>query len=400
MPEIDLDFEFLQNDFAGSTLKQWIWCLLIMVLGLLLSKLMYQICSWVAKHITARTKTLIDDELVEEAKRPFIFLIILLTFYVGLHRLTLAPSFSEVVNVVYIGLMTINATWFLSSVINVLMDKLVKPLLEKKKVDNSIGNLIHTILRYVIWGVGIVIALDNMGYDITAMIAGLGIGGLALAMAAQDSVSNFFGGFTIMTDHPFNIKDRIRIGGIDGTVENIGLRSFRIRTLDGTQVVIPNSQAVSQVIENVSAEPSRKVKLELGLTYDTTPEQMQRAMDILVEIGKENKNVQDTCQAYFNNYGDFSLGILFVYYIKKYRVFTKDEEEKCKEEAEKNRKKTGMSIEIELKKIRKKWLKANDPLQVQTEVNMEILKRFNAEGLNFAFPTQTLYTIQNNEAEA
>ncbi|MDO4461287.1 MAG: mechanosensitive ion channel family protein [Bacteroidia bacterium] len=346
------EFDILKNVFWGSTLNQWMWCIIIITAGFLLSKLIYRICGWITTFITRRTETTFDDKIVEHAKHPFMFMVILISFYVGLHRLTIGESASAVINKIYVGLMTINVTWFISGIVHAFMNEVVR---KKTSIDTHILNVVHKTLIYVVWGMGVVIALTNVGYDVSAMIAGLGIGGLALAMAAQDSVSNFFGGFTIFTDHPFKVGDRIRIGGNDGTVFEIGIRSFRMRTLDGTVIIIPNSQAVSQVIENISNEPTRKIKLQLGLTYDTTPEQMQKAMKILDQIGLDNDEITNDGNATFNSFGDFSLNILFVYYIKK----------------------------------------GSDVFRVQNDVNMEILKRFNAEGLNFAFPTQTVYTINN-----
>jgi MscS family membrane protein len=199
---------------------------------------------------------------------------------------------------------------------------------------------------------GIIIGMDNLGIDITAMIAGLGIGGLALALAAQDMVKNIFGGIMIFIDKPFKIGDRIQINGFDGTVEEVGLRSTRVRTLEGRLLIINNSTFSDNTVVNVSAEHTRKVVLNLGMTYDTTPEQMQQSMDILKQIIIEHEilDIEETSIG-FNAFGDFSLGILFIYRIKK--------------EA--------------------------DILGTQTDINLEILKRFNAEGLEFAFPTQTVF---------
>lgn len=358
MSELDslslLEFEALDTNFAGSTLNQWMWCIIFISIGLFLSKLIYKLFSIITLKFTQRTKTQIDDKLVEHAKHPFIFMVVLIAFYIGLHRLSLKEEFFSVLDNLYVGLMTINVTWFLSGVVHVIMDEVVK---KKVNIELHILNVLHRVLVYVVWGMGIVIALNNVGYDVSAMIAGLGIGGLALAMAAQDSVSNFFGGFTIYKDHPFKVGDRIRIGGNVGDVFEIGLRSFRMKTLDGTVVVIPNSQAVSQVIENISNEAARKIKLQLGLTYDTTPEQMRKAIEILNDLKKQHDDIiTEEGSATFNSYGDFSLNILFIYYIRKNR----------------------------------------DYFAVQSDINMAILEKFNEAGLNFAFPTQTIYTVANS----
>ena len=129
--------------------------------------------------------------------------------------------------------------------------------------DNTLDDQLLPIVRkgtkFSLWAVGIIVALNNAGYDVGALIAGLGIGGLALAMAARDTVSNVFGGFTIFTDRPFTLNDRIKVSGFDGTVDEIGIRSTRLRTLAGTLVTIPNSTFSGSAVENSSAEPSRGV---------------------------------------------------------------------------------------------------------------------------------------------
>jgi len=193
-----------------------------------------------------------------------------------------------------------------------------------------------------------------------AVLAGLGIGGLALAMAAKDTVSNIFGGFTIFTDRPFSLNDRVKVAGFDGTITEIGIRSTRLRTLAGTEVTIPNSTFSGSAVENVSAEPSRKVVVNLGLTYDTTPEGMEQAMAILRSVAEADEDLEENVLISFNAFGDFALNILFIYYITK----------------------------------------GADILSVQTRLNLEILRRFNAAELEFAFPTQTLYTIQQETTAA
>jgi MscS family membrane protein len=183
------------------------------------------------------------------------------------------------------------------------------------------------------------------------MIAGLGIGGLALALAAQDSVKNIFAGIMIFLDKPFRLNDRIQINGHDGSVEEVGLRSTRIRTLEGRIVTIPNCTFTDNSVINVTSQPALKVKLNLGLTYDTDEKDMQKAINLLEEIVKDEPQIKDDFVAGFNGFGDFSLNILFIYYVKP----------------------------------EGHWL------DTQTLVNKEILRRFNKEGLEFAFPTQTIY---------
>ncbi|MBN4082086.1 mechanosensitive ion channel, partial [bacterium AH-315-B15] len=159
----------------------------------------------------------------------------------------------------------------------------------------------------------------------------------------------------VFADKPFQQGERIKVDGIDGTVEEIGIRSTRLRTLEGRLVTIPNATFSGGTVENVDREPSRKVPLALGLTYDTSPDQMKQAMQILEDISTDhNDKIEDEPSIGFNAFGDFSLGLLYIYFIRK----------------------------------------GQDNLGVQTTINMEILTRFNEAGLDMAFPTQTIINQQ------
>ena len=177
------------------------------------------------------------------------------------------------------------------------------------------------------------------------------MGGLAFALAAKDSISNLFAGFTIFTDKPFKLKDRIIIDGYDGVVEEIGIRSTRIRLLNGRLVTMPNSNLVNDAVVNISSEPSRKITMDLGLVYDTSYKEMKRAEEILQEISEENPDVEK-CITAFTTFGDFALTIRYIYYIRK----------------------------------------GADIFGTMDAVNMEILRRFEEEKLEFAYPTQMIYT--------
>ncbi len=169
------------------------------------------------------------------------------------------------------------------------------PIAEKSEndLDDQLMPILQKGTKLAVWSIGIIVALNNAGYDVGALIAGLGIGGLALAMVAKDTASNVFGGFTIFSDRPFKLHDRVKVAGFDGTVIDIGVRSTRLNTLEDRVVTIPNSTFADSAVENVSLEPSRKVVLNLGLVYDTTPEQMRRAMTILKDLAAANEAAEE-----------------------------------------------------------------------------------------------------------
>ena len=267
------------------------------------------------------------------------------------------PYWENLVHHIFGFLLIVNITWLVVRLLDALIEEYVVPLAENTKsdLDDQLLPIFRKGMKVIIWSLGIIMGLNNAGYDVGAIIAGLGIGGLAFALAAQDTVKNFFGGIMIFADKPFQIGDRILIGDIDGFVKEIGIRSTRIETLAGRIVTVPNSKFSDDSVENIDTEPTRKVVLNLGLTYDTSAEKIDRAMALLKEIAADHKDkIDENVLVSFNAFGDFSLGILFIYYIKK--------------EA--------------------------DILDTQSAINLDILRRFGEEGLEMAFPTQTIYHQQ------
>ncbi len=348
--------DFLAKEFYHNNIADWGISLLIILGAIIAGKVLYWFFGNVIKKLTSKTKTKIDDIIIDMIEEPVVLALAIVGLWYGLHRLSFPEGWYEWLGKVYHILIAVNITWLVARLVNAIIEEYIVPLTKKTEsdFDDQIIPVIQKGLRSVIWALGIIVALNNAGYDVTALIAGLGIGGLALAMAAKDSVSNIFGGLMIFTDKPFKVGDRIRINGFDGTISEVGLRTSRMRTLDGTLVTIPNSQFTGNMVENVSAEPSRKVVLNLGLTYDMTAENMEKGIELLKEIGANCNDVEDEFLVSFNAFGDFSLGILFIYYIKK----------------------------------------ESDILETQTIINIEILKKFGENGLDMAFPTQTIHTIK------
>jgi len=347
--------EFLAKEFYHNTILSWGISFLIIVGAIILGKVLFWIFGNIVKKITAKTKSKIDDIIVDMIEEPVVLALTIAGLWFGLHRLDFSEGWYIWMGKVYHILITINVTWLVARLVDAVIEEYVVPLTEKTEsdLDDQIIPIVRKGLRSSIWILGVIVALNNAGYDVGALIAGLGIGGLALAMAAKDSVSNIFGGVMIFTDKPFKVGDRIKINGFDGTIVEVGIRTSRMRTLEGRLVTIPNSQFTGNMVENVSEEPTRKVVLNLGLTYDMTAEQMEKGIALLKEISANNNDIEDDVLVSFNSFGDFSLGILFIYYIKK----------------------------------------DSDILDTQTAMNLEILKQFNANGLEMAFPTQTIYNI-------
>ena len=344
---------YLNQEIFGNPIEKWLIALGILLGSFVLVKVIYWMFSNIFQKITSKTKNKLDDKLLRTLQKPITFLIIALAYLYAVKFLNFTSNTESILlNIAYLFIAVV-LTSIISRIIDAVISEVVLPFSEKSETsfDNHLIPVIQKAVRAIVWSLGIVIGLDNIGFDITAMIAGLGIGGLALALAAQDSVKNIFAGIMIFLDKPFKIKDRIKIDGHDGVVEEVGLRSTRIRTLEGRIVTIPNCTFTDNSVINVTSQPALKVRINLGLTYDTTEEDMQKAIDILKDIVKNQDAITDDYAAGFNGFGDFSLNILFMYYVRP----------------------------------ESHWL------NTQTLVNKEVLKRFNEQGLEFAFPTQTIF---------
>jgi len=350
--------EFLEKTFYNNTLYQWGVSLLIVLGFVIFAKIIFWIFKKIVRKATAKTQTKLDDLLIDMIEEPVVVFVVLMGLLLAFQQLVFPDWLDDWLTKAMHVAITVNFTWLVARTIDTIIKEYLAPMVaaSDNQLDDQILPLARKGIRSIIWALGILLALNNAGYNVGALLAGLGIGGIALAMAAKDTVANMFGGLTIFVDKPFKIKDRIKIGGFDGIVEEIGIRSSRIRTLEGRLVTIPNHKFTDSFVENVSSEPNRKVSLNLGLTYDTPPEKMELAMKILNNIHANDPGLGDNIWLVFDSFGDFSLGINFVYYI----------------------------------------LPGQDKTEVMSRVHLNILKQFNEAGLEFAFPTQTIYTHKEN----
>ncbi len=338
-------------------MEDWLISLAIVGGTIVVAKLTYWSISIILRSITSRTQTKLDDLIIAKLERPAILGIILIGLYYATERLHFAEKVDLYIHRAFVFLIAINVTWFIVRVVDALIEEYLKPY--SKRDDNELNDqmilLIERGANLVLWTVGLILGLNNAGFDVGALIAGLGIGGLALALAAQDTVKNIFGGVMIFLDKPFEIGDRILINSYDGFVEYIGIRSTRLRTLEGRIVTLPNAQFSDSPIENVTLEPSRRIIIILGLVYDTPPEKLDEAISILKDISAQSPLlIRDQSVVFFESFNASSLDIKFVYFIR-----------------------SGENI-----------------MATQTEINKQILARFNNAGLQFAFPTRTVYNKQ------
>lgn len=347
--------EILTKMYLDNTLYSYLLFLACIAGSVIIGKILYWTIQNFFKKYAKKTKNQLDDILVDMSEKPAIFYIILLGINIGMKFLRF-PNYPKIPiyynHLMYLAVVFITA-WFISRLIRAIIDTYVKPLTAKTTTDLDdhlipILSKLVNISAFVIAGI---MALQHFGQEIGPLLAGLGIGGLAFALAAKDLLSNLFGSITIIFDKPFKVGQRIKIDGFDGTVKEINLRTTQIKTLEGRILYVPNAKFTDNVVENVSKEWARKVKFNIGMTYDTDVKGMKKAKKILIDVIKKQKGVNpDKINIAFTEFGDFSKNILVIYWIT-------DE---------------------------------NRLFEIKDEVNMKIMEQFDKAKLNMAFPTQTI----------
>ena len=255
--------------------------------------------------------------------------------------------------------------WFLYLLVSLIDARLLRwSSATESNIDDMIAPLIGKTLRVFIAIIGIIMVMQNLtGVQIGPLLASLGIGGLAIALAAKDTIANFFGTLTILFDKPFQVGERIVIEGFDGTVESVGFRSTRIRLLTGHLVTIPNEKVVNSTVENIGKRPNIRWLANIGITYDTPPEKVQEAVDILRSIVDNHEGMHPDFppRVHFNGFNDWSLNINVVlwYHPADWWSF-------------------------------QAWLQ---------NTCLEIMHRFEASGIDFAFPSRTVYLANDDSRQ-
>lgn len=350
----------LENVFLGNSLQEWGISFLIVLGAVVITQLISVFSKRVVKPLTVRTHNRLDDVLYYALESPLLFGIMLLGIWIAIQRLITPDNVATTVDNVYRILIVLNITWVFARLLTGLLDTYWG-----KRGNNDAARMmpvVNRMLLALVWIIGIVMALSNVGVNISALLGTLGIGGIAFALAAQDTVKNVFGAFTIFTDKPFTIGDTIRVDSFEGTIVDVGMRSTKMMDYNKRIITFPNYKMTDASVINISSEPMRRVVMKLGLTYDTTPEKMEQALELLRAIPKRVDKVSTKngfVLANFTDYADSALVITFTFFIEK-----------------------GGNIQ-----------------KVTSDMNMEILKDFNHAGLNFAYPSQTLY-IQNEAMAA
>jgi MscS family membrane protein len=354
---------WLQTTFWGNPLWQYVASMIYLLLAFYVSQLLDFIIRARVKKWAEKTETKFDDYLIELAHGPIKVVSFVILLHIGLQIFSWPDWFnvylSKALTIVVAASITYVALKFVDILLSYWRDRAAEA---DKGLNQQIYPVVRKTAKIFIVVVAVLVTSQNLGINITGILASFSVGALAVGLAAQDTLANLFGAVAIYLDRPFRIGDRIKLeGGVDGMVETIGLRSTQVRSLDGFLITIPNKTMGNATITNIAQRPNIKTVLNIGLVYNTTAAQLQQAVGILEGIFRPHPMTEKVLVT-FNQFADSSLNIEVVHWWK-----TTD-------------------YELYLKGLQ--------------SFNLAIKERFAAAGLEMAYPTQTVYLKQDGQNDS
>jgi small-conductance mechanosensitive channel len=320
------------------------------------------IFGWIIYHIFERyftkwakkTKTSLDDEILANIKKPIYFLVMLIGAYYGLEFLSILEPYSTELTFTFSIVEILLVAFIITRVVNVVITWYGKKR-SQKKMSEHILFVFKKIINAVVYLLTFLVILYVLKIDLSGIVLGMGVGGIAIAFALQNVLSDAFSAFSIYFDKPFEIGDYIVVGEYSGTVTKIGIKSTRVQLLQGEELVLSNSVLTTSSVRNFKKMRKRRISFSFGVIYDTPTNKLKKIPDIIRDIINHEKleYVDKLDRVHFTEFGDFSLNFEIIYYLK-----TKD------------------------------YVKYRD---TQQEINFSIKEAFEKEGIEMAFPTQTIF---------
>ena len=347
-----MKLDFLSLEFAGNQLNSYLIAAVILCSSIVLIKILKRSTFKSLRKWAAKTENIYDDAIVGIIERDLIPIAYIASLYLAVGNLVLHPILDSTIEVMVVIISTIFAIRLFSAMAEYII-KIYWLNYQPNNVnlEQSINALIPA-LRITIWLIGVVFLLDNLGFDISAVVASLGIGGVAIALASQGVLQDLFSYFSILLDRPFELGDFIIVGDYLGTVEYVGIKTTRLRSINGEQIIVSNSDLVSSRIRNCKRMRQRRIVLKFGLVYETSVEKLAQIPSLIHEIIEATNNAHCD-RAHFSGYGEYSLNFEVVYFVNTsdYAVY----------------------------------------MNAQQEINLAIKTKFAEEKIEFAHPTQIVY---------
>jgi len=342
-------WEFLNRSYFDNTVLRYLSALATIVVGALALRIvkgvvLRRLCAW-----ADRTQTDADDFIISRVNKHVVPLLYIYIVYAGLRFLRFGPGVDKAIGVVTLALSMFFGGRFICAVIVFLFNKYWQR--RNENADPLALKWIANIIKALVWSAALLLFLDNIGVQITTLIAGLGIGGIAVAFAAQAILEDVFSFITIFFDRPFETGDFIVVDNLSGTIEHIGIKTTRVRSLGGEQLVFSNKDLTSSRLRNYKRMQKRRVSFTIRVTYDTPVEKLRQIPEDIREIITGIDNA-DFDRSHFFEFGDYGLVFETVYYVlsQDYGVY----------------------------------------MDIQQKINLKIKERLNSAGIALALPTQTV----------
>jgi len=355
-----------EREFLGNEAWQWACLLGGIFAGLVAGRVVRFLIERAGKRLARGKKRPLLTLFLGCIAKPVAMLCFVMGLNAGLSVLTLKEAVSGIADNTLDALYAIAIGYAVYRLMDILDHYLARWAAKtESKLDDMLVPLVRKSVRVAAVVVVVIVVLSSVleTEQVAAVLTSLGVGGLAVALAAQDTLKNFFGSLMILLDKPFQIGDRIILGGHDGPVEEVGFRSTRIRTLDGHVITVPNSTVVNEMVQNIGKRPYIKRVANITIAYDTPPEKVRRALEIIREILRDHEGMDPEFppRVFLSDFNDWALNILVIYWYHPPEY----------------------------------W----DYLAFSEKVNMQIFEQFDKEGIEFAFPTQTVYLANDDKRQ-
>ncbi len=340
-----------------------VWALIVFILSYIVlwvirDVVIYKLRSWTEnkKHIKYVAV------LIKAIEGISSWVYILVSIWLSVQFFSLPQVSTLLIN----GVLYVTLAWQAIRIISTVIEQVVGDYL-KNRVDEygnvdpnsaTMSNLVSMLAKILLWSFGLIFVLSNLGIEVTSLIAGLGIGGVAIAFALQGVLSDLFASFSIYFDKPFRVGDFVVIGNDMGVVENIGIKSTRLRTLQGEELVVSNNELTTTRVQNFKKMKERRVAFEFGIAYETPAEKVKAVPQMVTEIF-EKLDGGRLDRVHFTKFGDFALIYEVVFYVESPDF--------------------------------------NEYMRIKQEFNFELMDRFSVENINFAYPTQTIFLKKGGE---
>ncbi len=348
---MDQFFELLQLNYFGNTLQNYFVAFGILLVTLIFFQILKNRILKKLEVWATKTKTDLDDEIIHTVETIPGMLYFFAALYVSMQFLVLHSVLEKTIEVILVILLIYWATKVVAELIEYGLAKVAKKQ-DGKREKNTTYYALSLISKIVLWSTGLLLVLSNLGVNISAFVASLGIGGIAIALALQNILGDIFSSFSLYLDKPFEVGDYISIGEHHGTVKKIGLKTTRIEALQGEEIVISNNELTSSRVRNFKKMKKRRIVFTIGVSYSTAHKTLSKIPNIMKKaISPIKKTVFD--RSNFATFGDFSLNFETVYYLESNNYA--------------------------------------EYMNTQEKINLAVIEAFEKEKIEIAFPTQTLY---------